>query len=470
MDFNKQLPQVDWNKEGMTKVNKNLYREHDSVKKMSAADVQAWKNQHGITVKGVGCPNPILSFAHSTFPEEIIAGLSRYETPTPIQSQGWPVALMGRDMVGSSQTGSGKTLGFILPGLVHIVAQLKIEPHRWSDGPIVVVLVPTRELALQIIDDTQSYVSKLNLKAVAVYGGNPRGMQAASLRQGAHLLVATPGRLIDFLQDGTVNLRRTTYMVLDEADRMLDMGFEPQLRQIMSQVRPDRQTLMWSATWPHKVQALAHEFFNDPLTIHVGSTELRANPNVKQHIHVYRDEYEKTDRLKQLVVKLHKEGPVKTLIFVGTQGGADRLTWTLQSSGFRSCASIHGGKSQGQRLQMLSGFREGNIHILVATDVAARGLDINNIEHVINYDFPNEIEDYIHRIGRTGRAGKKGTAHSFLTHQNHPGKTLGHLIKVLRDAGQEVTEELQAMSMNSGMMSQGPPNYRGNQRFSSRRY
>jgi len=416
---------------------------------MSEEESKAWRNQHSITVKGKGCPNPVLSFEHTSFPKEINDALTKhYEAPTPIQSQGWPAALSGRDMVGSSQTGSGKTLGFILPALVHIKAQLEVQPHKWSDGPIALVLAPTRELALQIISESAEYVRRMGLKCAAAYGGVFRQQQQQQLRQGAHLLVATPGRLIDFLQDGTTNLRRTTFMVLDEADRMLDMGFEPQIRQIFSQTRPERQTLMWSATWPMKVQALAHEFFNDPLTIHVGSTELRANPSVTQRIHVV-SEFEKHKVATELVKDLHREGPVKTLIFCQTQGGADQMCYALQTAGFRNTASIHGGKTQGQRTQMLSAFRDGQVQILVATDVAARGLDINNIQHVINYDFPNEIEDYIHRIGRTGRAGRLGTAHSFLSHEKGDGKLVTELIKVLQDAGQEVSEELRGLAMNA---------------------
>lgn len=449
MNFGNKLDSIDWKTTELSPVDKVIKVESEDVNKMTPEEASQWRATHTITIKGAGCPNPIATFDNAPFPPEIKKMLKvNYSAPTPIQAQGWALAFSGKDMVGSSQTGSGKTLGFVLPALMHIQAQLKLQPHRWTDGPIALVLAPTRELAVQIIAESNAYVRKLGLKAAAVYGGSQRGGQQQELRQGVHLLVATPGRLIDFLADGTTNLRRVSYVVLDEADRMLDMGFEPQIRQIMSQLRPDRQTLMWSATWPMKVQALAYEFFNDPITIHVGSTELRANPNVTQHVHIM-SEREKQNKATELVKSLHKDGPSKVLIFCATQEMADRLSYTLQDQGFNRTASIHGGKSQGARMQMLAAFKDGNIHTLVATDVAARGLDINNIQHVINYDFPNEIEDYIHRIGRTGRAGKTGNAHTFLSHEKHPGKLVPHLIKVLKEANQVVSEDLRAFGASS---------------------
>jgi len=466
MNLGNKLERVEWKDVELSPINKTVPVTHEAVTSMAPEEASQWRAQHGITIKGQGCPNPITSFDYAPFAPEVINLLkANYQNPTPIQAQGWALALSGKDMVGSSQTGSGKTLGFVLPALAHIQAQLRLQPHRWSDGPLALVLAPTRELALQIISESNAYIRKLGLKALAVYGGSQKGGQLQVLRQGVHLLVATPGRLIDFLSDGSTNLRRVSYMVLDEADRMLDMGFEPQIRQIMGQLRPDRQTLMWSATWPVKVQALAYEFFNNPITIHVGSTELRANPNVQQKIHIL-SEREKHTKTTELIKTIHKDGPTKVLIFCATQDMADRLCYTLQDHGFSKTASIHGGKSQGARMQMLSAFRDGDLHTLVATDVAARGLDINNIQHVINYDFPNEIEDYIHRIGRTGRAGKTGTAHTFLTHEKHPGKLVPHLIKVLHEAGQTVSEELRAFS-SSGYDS---PRFGGNRRFYGRRF
>lgn len=450
MNLGGKLGSVDWKSATLAPINKDFYVEQDAVKAMTPEEAQAWRAKHTITIKGGSCPNPLVSFDNSPFPEEVTKLLkSKYEAPTAIQAQGWPLALSGKDMVGSSQTGSGKTLGFVLPAIKHIQEQLKLQPLKWSDGPIALVLVPTRELAVQIIAESNDYFKKMNLSATAVFGGSHKGGQMQALRQGVHLLVATPGRLIDFLSDGTTNLRRVSYVVMDEADRMLDMGFEPQIRQIMSQIRPDRQTLMWSATWPNKVQALAFEFFNNPLTIHVGSTELRANPNVTQNFHIV-SEREKHQKVGDLVSALQKDGTSKMLVFCGTQDSTDRLAYTLQDLGFRQTGAIHGGKSQQQRMHLLAGFRDGHIDILVATDVAARGLDINNVQHVINYDFPNELEDYIHRIGRTGRAGKTGASHTFLSHEKHPGKNATHLLKVLQDAGQKITDELRSFSLGGG--------------------
>lgn len=244
----------------------------------------------------------------------------------------------------------------------------------------------------------------------------PKFTQTRDLRQGVEIVIATPGRLIDHLEAGTTNLRRVTYLVLDEADRMLDMGFEPQMRKIVSQIRPDRQTLMWSATWPKEVQQLARDFLNDPYQVHVGSLELRANEAIKQIVEVVSD-YDKFPRLMSHLRAA--ERGAKMIVFVETKKGCDQLTRSLRGQGIEARA-IHGDKQQHERDHALREFRDGYVPILVATDVAARGLDIKDIQVVINFDMTNTIEDYIHRIGRTGRAGAKGLSITFFT-----GKLLG---------------------------------------------
>jgi len=291
--------------------------------------------------------------------------------------------------------------------------------------------------------------------------------QADKLRAGVEILVATPGRLIDFLENGTTNLRRVTYLVLDEADRMLDMGFEPQLRKIVrcsiqvvkswlhpsssallcqpqvSQIRPDRQTLMWSATWPDEIQTLARDFLQNPYEVHVGSLDLAANKSITQIVEVVSD-FEKYDTLLKY---LRDVGDQKTLIFVETKRGCDQLSRSLAQAGY-SAAAIHGDKSQQDRDYTLRQFREGSRRIMVATDVASRGIDVKDIQAVINFDFPGHIADYIHRIGRTGRAGATGRAISFFTQKD--GGKARELVKILREAQQAIPPALEGMQGMGG--------------------
>lgn len=319
------------------------------------------------------------------------------------------------------------------------------QPYLESgDGPIVLVLAPTRELALQIKQECDKFGRSSSIKNTCVYGGVPKREQVYDLKRGMEIVVATPGRLIDHLESGMTNLRRVTYLVLDEADRMLDMGFEPQLRSIVSQIRPDRQTLMWSATWPKEVQSLARDFLKDPYQVTVGSLDLAANKDIKQEVMVCedRDKY-------GLLLRALKENNTggKVLVFVETKRGCDQLQRSLQMDGF-SAVAIHGDKSQQDRDWTLRQFKEGRSNILVATDVAARGLDVKDIQMVANFDFPNNMEDYIHRVGRTGRAGAKGYALSFVT-QKH-GRISRELSKILEESGNQVPAALRGMGGGGG--------------------
>jgi ATP-dependent RNA helicase DDX5/DBP2 len=308
----------------------------------------------------------------------------------------------------------------------------------------VLVLAPTRELALQIKQECDKFGRSSSIKNTCVYGGVPKREQVYDLKRGMEIVVATPGRLIDHLESGMTNLRRVTYLVLDEADRMLDMGFEPQLRSIVSQIRPDRQTLMWSATWPKEVQSLARDFLKDPYQVTVGSLDLAANKDIKQEVMVCedRDKY-------GLLLRALKENNTggKVLVFVETKRGCDQLQRSLQMDGF-SAVAIHGDKSQQDRDWTLRQFKEGRSNILVATDVAARGLDVKDIQMVANFDFPNNMEDYIHRVGRTGRAGAKGYALSFVT-QKH-GRISRELSKILEESGNQVPAALRGMGGGGG--------------------
>ena len=340
-------------------------------------------------------------------------------------------------MIALAETGSGKTLAYLLPAIVHVNAQPILES---GEGPIALVLAPTRELACQIELEVAKYAASSELKHTCVYGGVPKGPQVKALRSGrSEICVATPGRLLDFLDGGQTNLRRTTFVVLDEADRMLDMGFEPQIRRIVQQTRPDRQTLLFTATWPVEVREAAREFVrNDPVEVRVGGTGdgLLASKNVEQIVHVMGPD----EKYDALVSTLEKEmDGSQLLVFVETKANVDALTRRLRVEGWPALG-LHGAKEQKERDWVLKEFREGKSPIMLATDVASRGLDVDGIKLVVNYDFPKNVEEYVHRIGRTGRAGRAGKAHTFFTLND--GKLARELVEVLRSTGQKVPDAL----------------------------
>jgi len=313
-----------------------------------------------------------------------------------------------------------------------------------GDGPIVLFMAPTRELAVQIKGECDKFGGSSQIKNTCIYGGVPKRTQVFDLRNGVEIVIATPGRLIDHLEGGATNLRRVTYLVMDEADRMLDMGFEPQIRKIVGQIRPDRQTLMWSATWPKEVEGMARDFLKNPYQVTVGSLELTANKAIKQIVQVCTDmdKY----RLVSTFLRENFKGD-RTIMFVETKRGCDTLTRSLRGEGYNAQA-IHGDKTQDERDRVLADFRAGRVLILIATDVAARGLDVKLVTTVINFDMPNNAEDYVHRIGRCGRAGATGTAVSFFTQKN--ARMGRDLMKLIREAGQEVPHELADMAASAG--------------------
>ncbi|XP_059178455.1 uncharacterized protein LOC131957724 isoform X2 [Physella acuta] len=426
-----------WDVSTLPKFEKNFYKEHVSVTNRSPLEIQQFHREKQITIAGKDVPNPIFTFEEGNFPDYVMNQIRRnsWQAPTSIQSQAWPIALSGRNLVGIAQTGSGKTLGFMLPAIVHVNHQPYLE-H--GDGPIVLVLVPTRELAQQVIEVSNEFGRSSQIRSACVYGGAPKGPQLRDLERGAEICIATPGRLIDFLEAGKTNLRRTTYLVLDEADRMLDMGFEPQIRKILEQIRPDRQTLMWSATWPKEVRRLAEEFLNDYIQVNIGALQLTANHNILQIIDVCMD-HEKEEKLVKLLNEIMQEKENKTLIFVETKRKADDISRRMKRDGW-PVISIHGDKSQQERDWALNDFRNGRNPILIATDVASRGLDVEDIKFVINFDYPNCSEDYVHRIGRTGRSTNTGTAYTFFTPNN--SKQATDLVNVLREAKQVISPKL----------------------------
>uniref|UniRef100_A0A3Q2YRA6 RNA helicase n=1 Tax=Hippocampus comes TaxID=109280 RepID=A0A3Q2YRA6_HIPCM len=446
-----------WDLDELPKFEKNFYNEHPEVQRMDQYDIEEYRRKKEITIRGSGCPKPVTGFHQAKFPQYVMDVLTQqnFKEPTAIQAQGFPLALSGRDMVGIAQTGSGKTLSYLLPAIVHINHQPYLER---GDGPICLVLAPTRELAQQVQQVAADYGKSSRIKTTCVYGGAPKGPQIRDLERGVEICIATPGRLIDFLEAGKTNLRRCTYLVLDEADRMLDMGFEPQIRKIVDQIRPDRQTLMWSATWPKEVRQLAEDFLKDYVQINVGALELSANHNILQIVDVCMDS-EKDNKLIQLMEEIMAEKENKTIIFVETKKRCDDLTRRMRRDGWPAMC-IHGDKSQPERDWVLTEFRSGKAPILIATDVASRGLDVEDVKFVINYDYPNSSEDYIHRIGRTARSNNKGTAYTFFTPGNL--RQARDLIRVLEEARQAINPKLlQLVDTGRGGGGGGRPRFRG---------
>jgi ATP-dependent RNA helicase RhlE len=326
---------------------------------------------------------------------------SDYVRPTPIQSQAIPVILEGNDLIGTAQTGTGKTAAFVLPLLQRLSK---------STGKIrALVLTPTRELAVQVELAVRKYGRFLNLRSTAIYGGVSQRSQEDALKRGVDIVVATPGRLLDLTAQGLLNLSKVEALVLDEADRMLDMGFLPDIRQVVRLLPKERQTLLFSATLPDEIRDLARSVQRNPVRVEVGHRRTPA-AGVDQHLFPV-SPHLKTDLLLQL---LGKEAMDPVLVFTRTKHGADRLHRILEKHRYK-VACIHSGRSQTQRQQALDGFRRSHYQILVATDIAARGIDVQNISHVINFDIPNNADDYIHRVGRTGRAEKLGVAYSFVS-------------------------------------------------------
>ncbi|EGW34369.1 ATP-dependent RNA helicase DBP2 [Spathaspora passalidarum NRRL Y-27907] len=439
-----ELVAPEWDLETLPKFEKNFYVEHPNVAARTDREIEEFRRKNEMSVIGNDIPHPITTFEEAGFPDyvlkEVIA--QGFPSPTAIQCQGWPMASSGRDMVGIAATGSGKTLSYCLPAIVHINAQPLLSP---GDGPIALVLAPTRELACQIQQECSKFGRSSRIRNTCVYGGAPRGPQIRDLARGVEICIATPGRLIDMLESGKTNLKRVTYLVLDEADRMLDMGFEPVIRKIVEQIRPDRQTLMWSATWPKEVQALARDYLNDPIQVTIGSLELAASHTITQLVEVV-SEFEKRDRLVKHLETATADKEAKILVFASTKRACDEITSYLRSDGWPALA-IHGDKQQSERDWVLREFKTGKSPIMVATDVAARGIDVKGITFVINYDMPGNIEDYVHRIGRTGRGGATGTAVSFFTEDSK--KLGGELIKIMREAKQTIPPELQKYDRRS---------------------
>lgn len=473
------------------------YREHPAISSRSPTEIESFRLHHQMTINGstsngpqapgdIGNtsdnvtphPRPIISFKETPFPSTLIQRLEHLfpAGPTPIQSQGWPLALSGRDMIGVASTGSGKTLAYILPAIERLIYNSSSATYTRSSSasfynsntntrkPKVLIIAPTRELVNQIGKEFTTF-SPASLRSVCIYGGAARGPQLSHLRRGADVAICTPGRLLDFIEGDPGLLEDVEYAVLDEADRMLDLGFEPQIRRILRSTPSTKQTLMWSATWPKEVESLAKDFLRNPLHLNVGSSKLSSSPNVEQIVKVC-DEREKLGILKQILRDLgscfghdyyygsgsgsngiynsnnniknnnnNNSQNKKVLIFTSTKRRADHIARILREEENLPAMVIHGDKSQAERERVLRRFREaGRSSILVATDVASRGLDVRDVKMVVNYDMSGGIEDYVHRIGRTGR-GPAGHGVSITLFTKDNAKLAPLLVELLRGSG-----------------------------------
>lgn len=418
----------------------------------SDVDLNAY-HETPVVCSGFDVPPPVSSFSDFPFAMSLHENIKRckFAKPTPIQSYSIPVAMSGRDLMACAQTGSGKTAAFCFPIISGILRDRSISPAEMATGvgflsstvacPLALILSPTRELSCQIHEEAKKFSYQTGVRVVVAYGGAPMVHQIRNLEKGVDILVATPGRLVDMIERSKVSLRNVKYLALDEADRMLDMGFEPQIRKLVEQMEMPppgvRQTLLFSATFPTEIQRLASDFLSNYIFLAAGkvgsSTDL-----ITQKVEFVQE----IDKRRHLMSTLHAQSTnlangknSLTLVFVETKKGADALQHWLSQRGFPSIA-IHGDKVQMERERALRSFKSGHTPILVATDVAARGLDIPHVAHVINFDLPRDIDDYVHRIGRTGRAGKSGLATAFFSDKNLP--LASALVELMQDSKQEI--------------------------------
>lgn len=440
----KDILQVDHDTIKYMEFRKNFYTETSEIAKMTSEEVREYrKSMDNMKIRGIKCPKPIKNWFQCGLSNRILEIIAeqKYERPTSIQAQAIPVIMSGRDLIGIAKTGSGKTMAFVLPMLRHVLDQSRLAVN---DGPIALIMTPTRELAMQTYSECCKFTKSLGLRVVCAYGGAPIKDQIADLKRGAEIVICTPGRMIDLLlaNSGKVtNLRRVTYLVLDEADRMFDMGFGPQVVKIIGNIRPDRQAVLFSATFPKQMDILARKVLQKPIEIVVGGISTVCD-DVEQIVELVPAD-EKFLRLLQVLGEWHEVQTEQILIFVDRQDSADNLLRDLLKRGY-PCLSLHGGKDQADRDSTISDFKLGNIPILIATSVAARGLDVKDLGLVINYECPNHMEDYVHRVGRTGRAGNKGTAITFITREQE--RFAPDIVKALKMSNVPIPPELEALS------------------------
>ncbi|KAK6775299.1 hypothetical protein RDI58_026300 [Solanum bulbocastanum] len=446
----------------------DLHWSEKNLVDMKERDWRIFKEDHNMSYNGSRILPPMRNWAESKLNTELLKAIERvgYDKPSPIQMAAIPLGLQQRDVIGVAETGSGKTAAFVLPMLTYIT---KLPPLSEENGPYAVVMAPTRELAQQIQDETVKFAHYLGIKVVSVVGGQSIEEQGFRIRQGCEVVIATPGRLLDCLERRYCVLNQCNYVVLDEADRMIDMGFEPQVAGVLdampsSNMKPENQdeeldekkiyrtTYMFSATMPPAVERLARKYLRNPVVVTIG-TAGKTTDRITQHVVMVKE----SDKMYKLQRLLDELGDKIAIVFNNTKKQADTVAKNLDKAGYR-VTILHGGKSQEQRDISLEGFRTRRYNVLVATDVAGRGIDIPDVAHVINYDMPYNVEAYTHRIGRTGRAGKKGVATTFLTLQDT--EVFYDLKQMLIQSNSSVPPELarhEASKFKPGRIPDRPP-------------
>lgn len=418
------------------------------VADMTDRDWRIFREDYLISVRstaGGGAPLPARSWSETGLPESLlrlIRDVARYEKPSPIQMASIPVGLARRDCIGLAETGSGKTAAFVLPMMVYISEMPRMTPKIAAGGPYALVLAPTRELALQIDAETRKFADALGYRVVHIIGGQQLDVQATALQAGCEIVVCTPGRMVDLLSKQMAVLSNCNYLILDEADRMIDMGFEPQVTEILDSMplqsegmTKKRQTFMFSATMSPPVERLAKTYLHEPVVISIGETG-KAADNVDQKVEYFTTENQRRERFISLLETL--QPPI--LVFVNTRGGCEMVQRFVEASSFVHPMILHSGKSQDQRERTLDGFKTGRHPVLIATDVVGRGIDIKGVRHVINFELPKNIEAYTHRIGRTGRAGEKGTAWSLAMEADT--ELFTHLCSLLQQSKAQIPKEI----------------------------
>nr|XP_058948728.1 probable ATP-dependent RNA helicase DDX41 isoform X2 [Pocillopora verrucosa] len=420
---------------------KSYYEEVENITQLSEEKIDEIRWQNGIEIQGENCPKPITSFQDLKLPPELQEYLqdNGYISPTAIQMQALSCVMSGRDIIGLAETGSGKTLAYSLPLCMFLKTR---QPCLPGQGPMALILTPTRELMRQVFDHisellycirTKTTASPVSIKykSVGICGGVPVSVQAQEIRSGVDVVIATPGRLLDLCKRGLISLDKVSYLVMDEVDKMLGMGLEEQLRKVVglaTRTERARQTLLWTATMPDSLDRLARSAVLDPITIQVGPVGL-ISPTIQQNV-MFLYHYEKTEKLLQVL----RNTPIPpVIVFTSSIQNVDYVTELLKEEQFHA-SGLHSEKPQEYRFTLVREFREGKVDVLVATDVGSRGLDFPEVTHVINYDLPDSIEDYVHRCGRTGRMGHFGVATSFLTLDCKIAEQLKEMLEVMDQA------------------------------------